>query len=177
MKPSTPSVPLSFLLAFAGMAFSFFAVLWGWSAIDDLCGRAEVSRFIREHTDLVEARRQHPKVHEFSIQHDPEDFGALLITMDVDDKQTYDMLREDVKASWDLSVPPRMQTNLRSNENLENDFGYAAWGIAMVMTFVLRFIIAVTVSIFVFLLLMWRLLIRPMQIRNARPFQPKEAVA
>lgn len=125
----------------------FLAIFYGWCEIDAFLGRREVSRFIREHQKLVEQRLHDPKVHAFSLTHDPDQTCALLIRFDVDDKDTYEMLESDLDDIWLMRFPPTWQTNLRSKEELGNNFGYAAWGMNLIGEAIMRVVIAAVAAV------------------------------
>jgi hypothetical protein len=106
----------------------FVGILRICGKIDESLGSREVSRYIRDHQSIVTQRLENPKVHSFSLMHNPSEPGALLIQFDVDDKATYELLESDLDDIWDLRFPPQWKTTLRSKEELANNFGYAAWG-------------------------------------------------
>ena len=144
-----------FALAVCSMPACFFAVIWGWATIDLLRGRREVSTFIRQHQQIVDDRRADPAVHEFSLKHEPMHSGTLLIQFDVADKDTYELLESDLDSIYEMTFPPRWETNIRSNEELGNNFGYAAWGIGIAMEGMMRIGIAVISSILSFGVVVW----------------------
>ncbi len=136
------AVIVSFLLVPA----SLFANLLASAALDYILGSLEVARFIREHRPIVAQRLSDPKVHSFSLGHAPGHAATLLIRFDVEDKATYLMLEDDLSDHWDLRFPARWNTHLRSNEDLGNNFGFAAQGISEVVGFLIRILVAAVVS-------------------------------
>jgi hypothetical protein len=106
----------------------FVGVLRIWGKIDASLDSREVSQYIRDHQSIVSQRLKNPKVHSFSLTHLPSEPGTLLIQFDVDNKATYEMLEKDLDDIWGMRSPPRWKTTIRSNEELSNNFGYAAWG-------------------------------------------------
>jgi len=127
------AVIVSFLLV---PAF-FFANLLASAALDYILGSLEVARFIREHRPIVAQRVSDPKVHSFSLGHAPGHAATLLIRFDVEDKATYLMLEDDLSDHWELRFPARWNTHLRGNEDLGNNFGFAAQGISEVVGFLI----------------------------------------
>ena len=116
-------------IALISFPCSFFAILLVWSWLESRVGGLEVSQFIREHHTLVAQRLSDPRVHSLSLTHAPEHWGTLLIQFDVDDRATYERLENDLDQSWNLRFTPRWKTDLRSQERLGNNLGFAAAGI------------------------------------------------
>jgi hypothetical protein len=108
----------------------FLGIIIIWAKIDGFLGSREVSRYIRDHQSIVSQRLSDPKVHSFTLTHNPSEWGALLIKFDVDDKATYEMLESDLDDIWDLRFPPWWEFTIRNKEDLGNNWGYAAWGLA-----------------------------------------------
>ena len=140
------------LAAVSGLATPviFVGILLVWRETDqqirELLGSREVSRYIRDHVSKVAQRLENPKVHSFSLTHNPSDPGALLIQFDVDDKATYELLESDLDDIWDLRNPPRWEITVRSKERLSGiRGGYLSWpmrGIDKLMKAVLIALIA-----------------------------------
>ena len=63
----------------------FVGILRIRGKIGESLGSREVSRYIRDHQSLVTQRLENPKVHSFSLTHNPSEPGTLLIQFDVDD--------------------------------------------------------------------------------------------
>lgn len=127
--------------------FGFIAIFNVWSAIDNLLGAREVSRFIREHRTLVAERLLDPRVHSFSLGHAPRDSATLLIQFDVDDKAAYLMLEADLDDHWRLRSPAVWNIRVRSREDLGNNFGFAAQGMAEIGVFIWRVLMTLLASI------------------------------
>jgi len=125
----------------------FCGILYSWNSIDSLFGWWEVSRFIRDHQQLVNRRLRDPKVHSFRLTHDPKESGGLLILFDVDDKATYVMLESDLNDIWDMRFPPRWETIIRSKEKLGTSFGYVAWGLRQLGESINRVFMAAVASL------------------------------
>lgn len=126
----------------------FFFTLWfGWGVIDDHLGVGEVSRFIRKHQPIVAARLANPKVHSFSLAHDPDHPATLLIRFDVEDRATYLMLEDDLDEHWGLRFPARWDTRLRSDEELGNNFGFAGQGLGEIGEGMWRLLIVAVISV------------------------------
>jgi transcriptional regulator with XRE-family HTH domain len=66
----------------------FLSITSAWNFIDAFLGSREVSRYIKDHQSVVTQRLNDPKVHSFTLEHDPSQWAALLIEFDVDDKAT-----------------------------------------------------------------------------------------
>jgi len=113
----------------------FLTTLAVWAAVDNALGAREVSRFLREHRALVARRLTDPRVHSFSLSHDPGHPATLVIRFDVDTKAAYEMLENDLGGIWGLRFPARWETRLRNDEDLGNNFGFAAQGISAVAKF------------------------------------------
>lgn len=129
---------------------TFIGVLFGWHRVDAAVGFREVTAFIEQHNKIVDDWRRNPKVYSLSLSHDPNQAGTLRIQFDVEDKRTYEMI-EDVlfKETSGMRFPPSWDTNLRSNEDLGNNWGFAAVGMGEALKAQARFSIAAFVSIFV----------------------------
>ena len=94
--------------------------------------RVAVREFIIEHEQLIQKRLQNPKVHSFSLAPAPDDDAVLLIQFDVDDKETFDLLDDDLRESLSLDNLPHWQTILRSDERLGMDLGAISKAMGMV---------------------------------------------
>jgi hypothetical protein len=125
----------------------FVAILYGWDLADRCLGYIEVSSFVRNHQAIVAKRLTDPKVHFFSLAHDPHSFGVLSIQFDVDDKATYELLESDLDEFWQLRFPPTWKTNLRSKEDLGKNYGFASLGLREVSEGIQRLQIAAVASI------------------------------
>jgi hypothetical protein len=143
-RPLHPSVAAIPILA---IPLVFIAIIVIWAKVDEFLGYREVSRYIRDHRSLVARRLENPKVHSFSLSHHTSQSGTLLIQIDVDDKATFEMLESDLHDIWGMRFPPQWKTNIRSKEELANNFGYAAWGMAEVGEGLGRLMIAGLASI------------------------------
>jgi hypothetical protein len=126
---------------------AFFAILFGWGALDHVLGTIEVSRFIREHEAIVARRLTDAKVYSFSLSHAPEHSATLLVRFDVDDKATFLRLEDDLKDHWGLRYPAEWETRLRSEEDLGENYGFAVQGMREVAIFVRRIMISAVASI------------------------------
>jgi hypothetical protein len=129
LSPRERAVTVSLLI----VPSAFLAILIVWRVVDVQLGTREVSRFIREHQGIVAQRLKDPKVHSFSLSHAPRNPSTLLIEFDVDDKATYLMLEDDLEKCWGLTFPASWKTRLRSDEDLGNNWGFAAQGIGEVV--------------------------------------------
>lgn len=136
-----------FAIVFVTLPLTFFGVISGWAVVDRFVAHREVTAFIDRHQQIVDKRLADPKVHAFSLSHDPDQTGTLRIHFDVDDKSTYEMLESDLDALWKLHYPPKWDTKMRSNEELSNNYGYAAWGISLLWEGMVRLAIAAIASI------------------------------
>ena len=143
------------LIAIATWPLCLFAVIQGWAMIDTFRGHREVLEFIDNHHRLVAGRLADSKVHSFSLSYDPKHSGTLLIQFDVEDKETYEMLESDLDAIWGMLFPPRWETNIRSNEELGNNWGYAAGGMGLAMEGMSRLVIAIVLSLIVSAIVLW----------------------
>ena len=94
--------------------------------------RRAVRDFIAKHQKIVETRSQNPKVHTFSLTPVPDDEATLLIRIDVDDKQTFFLLDDDLRDCLELDNLPQWQTVVRSKERLGMDLGAIAKATGMV---------------------------------------------
>lgn len=158
----------------ASLPATFCFVLWGWGTVDLIRARAEVNTFIAEHEHLVQTLMKHPKVHDFSLRQSPDHSGTLLIQFDVDDKETYELIESELDGIWHLIFPPNWDTNVRSNEDLGNNYGYAAWGLGMAFEGMMRMVIAAATAFVVLGILLWRLACRTALTGNVREFKPKQ---
>jgi len=140
-------IMLGFVAAMTTLPLTFFGIIFGWCWIDQVIGYRDVSAFIQQHRQLVDKWRGHPKVHSFSLSHDPEFTGGLLIQIDVDDKRTYEQL-EDIlfHETSGMRSETRWETKLRSNEDLGNNWGFAAAGMSGVVEGFSRLLIASVAS-------------------------------
>jgi transcriptional regulator with XRE-family HTH domain len=125
----------------------FLSITSTWEFIDAFLGSREVSRYIKDHQSVVARRLNDPKVHSFTLEHDPSQWAALLIEFDVDDKATYEMLESDLDDIGNLRFPPQWKTTIRSKEDLGNNYGYAMLGIREVAELIQRIVIAGLVAI------------------------------
>jgi hypothetical protein len=125
----------------------FFGIMFAWEQVDAFLGARELSHFIHDHQSLVTKRLTDPKVHSFSLTHDPAQRGSVLIQFDVDDRATYEMLESDLDDIWGLRYPPAWKTVLRSQEKLSKNYGYAAFGFRELFEGVYRMMIAGIVSL------------------------------
>jgi len=138
---------LAIALSIGSMPCLFLGILVGWGWLDRVRGSKEVSRFIREHREVVSRRLADPKVHSFSLKHAPDNPAVLVIGFDVDDRATYLMLEEDMDKAWGLRFPAQWDTSLRSKEDLGNNYGFAAQGIGIAVKMMHRMLITAVVSI------------------------------
>jgi hypothetical protein len=81
---------------------------------------------------IVEKRLQNPKVHSFSLTPVPDDETTLLIQFDVDDKETFFLLDDDLRDCLELDNLPQWQTVVRSKERLGMNLGAIAKATGMV---------------------------------------------
>jgi hypothetical protein len=125
----------------------FLGIIITWAKIDGFLGSREVSRYIKDHQSVVSRRLSDPKVHSFTLTHNPSEWGALLIKFDVDDKATYEMLESDLNDIWNLRSPPQWRTIIRSNERLSNNYGYAALGFRELGEFFQQMLVAGLISL------------------------------
>lgn len=125
------------------------AILLGWAKLDLVLGEIEVTQFLREHRRLVAQSLFNPKVHSFSLSHAPDHPATLLIRFDVDDKETYLGLEDRLDEHFGLRFPARWETNLRSKEDLGNNFGIAAQGIGEIMAFFHRIVFTFLAAAFI----------------------------
>jgi hypothetical protein len=135
------------VLSVVSVPFLFFGILFTWTKIDEFLGSREVSRYIRDHQSIVTRRLQDPKIHSFSLTHDPSQPGTLLVQFDVDDKPTYEILESELNDIWDMRFPPQWKTTLRSKEELSNNYGYAGLGFRELFEGIERMMIAGIVSL------------------------------
>lgn len=164
---------LCFCLAIGSLPVTFLSVIYGWGFVDNLRGRYEVSRFIREHQPFVEAQRFDPNVHEFSFLKSPNHAGTLLVSMDVEDLKTYDRIRSDLGQLydvWDFAYLPETEFTIRSNEDPGMDLGAAAQGVAMVRVAIVRVSTAVICALVIFAYIVWCFAFRPIMRGKARDF-------
>ena len=149
-------VTVLFISALASLPLTFFAVWCTWNTIDSFLARREVDAFLVNYSSLVETRLSDPKVYAFSIGRSPEHSGRLLITYDVEDAATYRQLESDLDMSWQMRFPAQWKTNVRSGEDLGNDFGFAARGFGELAESLVVFWTAVFLSVSVCGLVIWR---------------------
>lgn len=137
----------SAILSLLAIPVVFLGVLFTWGRIDQWIGSREVSQYIRDHQSIVSQHLNDPKVHSFSLTHDPSQPGTLLIQFDVDDKATYEMLESDLDHFLGMRFPPKWQTTIRTQETLSDNLGYAAWGMAEAWNALTRIALAAVVSL------------------------------
>lgn len=118
------------LLATLPLVFLFVAFIDGESRREH--SRRAVRDFIAKHQKIVEKRLQNPKVHSFSLTPVPDDAATLLIQFDVDDKETFFLLDDDLRDCLELDNLPQWQTVVRSKERLGMDPGAIAKATGMV---------------------------------------------
>ena len=94
--------------------------------------RRAVRDFISKHQKIIEKRLQNPRVHSFSLTPVPGDEATLLIQFDVDDKETFFLLDDDLRDCVELHNLPQWQTVVRSKERLGMDLGSIAQATGMV---------------------------------------------
>lgn len=145
--PSRPLHPSAAAIPILAVPLVFIAIIVIWAKIDELLGHREVSRYIGDHRSLVARRLENPKIHSFSLSHHSSQPGRLFIQFDVDDKATFEMLESDLDDSWGLRFPPERKINIRSKEELADNFGYAARGMAELGEAVARLMIAGLASV------------------------------
>ncbi|WP_425397629.1 hypothetical protein [Aeoliella sp.] len=143
---------LLLMLCIAAWPIAFLSVLLIWRAVDRFEGQREVLEFVEAHQAIVAERLKDPRVYSFRIAPDPEDDSRLLIEWEVADRDTYLMLDKDVGDWVQLSQPPTMRCNLRSNEGLPNDFGAMAYGIGQLGETMFRVKMAVAIATLVVLI-------------------------
>ena len=160
-----------FFLSLTAMVISFFAIMFGWSIIDLLGGRLETSRFIHDHSALVKSWNENPLVYAFAIQPDADHSGTLAIRIDVEDRKTYELIERDLDGIWELTFPPTFEINIRSGEELDNNYGFAAWGVGLAMVAVFRIGIAVALSVISFFATIWWLVVRPTRSRRQNNYR------
>jgi hypothetical protein len=141
LHPSAAAIPI------LAIPLVFIAIIVIWAKVDEFLGYSEVSRYIRDHRSLVARRLENPKVHSFSLSHHPSQPGTLFIQFDVNDKATVEMLESDLDDSSGLRFLPQWKTNIRSKEELADNFGYAARAMAVAGEGVARLMIAGLASI------------------------------
>jgi hypothetical protein len=122
-------------------------ILFAWAGVDTALGYREVANYVEDHQQLVQDRLRDPRVHAFSLSHDPEHSGAMLITVDVDDKATFDAIEADLDDIWGMRKPPQWDINVRSKEELGDNLGYAAWGIGLIAMAQMRLLTSIVLSI------------------------------
>jgi hypothetical protein len=118
------------LLATFPIVILFVALIDGESRREH--SRRAVRDFISKHQKIVEKRLQNPKVHSFSLTPVPDDEATLLIQFDVDDKETFFLLDDDLRDCVELHNLPQWQTVVRSKERLGMDLGSIAQATGMV---------------------------------------------
>ncbi len=107
----------------------FFGCFYAHIVCDEYLGSIEVSNFIQDHGSLVSERLKDPKVHAFWLSHAPNDESTLLISVDVADRATYEMLENELVEFWKLRFPPIWNIHIRSREEPGKNYGYACAGI------------------------------------------------
>ncbi len=135
------------ILSLLAIPVVFVGVLFTWGRIDEWIGSREVSQYIRDHQSIVSQRLKDPKVHSFSLTHDPSQPGTLLIQFDVDDRATYEMLESDLDHIFGMGFLPRWQTKIRTQETVSDNFGDAGWGMAEAWDGLTRIALAAVLSL------------------------------
>ena len=134
----------------------FFGIVFCWNWIDTALGTREVSRFIRDHQPLLVSYRAHPRVHSLQLAHKPQAPWNLLISFDVDDKATYEMLEGDfLGRTMGLRFPAHWETNTRSKEELGNNFGFAAQGMGVAVNAIVGLGVAAVMSLVMSCCFLW----------------------
>jgi hypothetical protein len=125
----------------------FVGIMFVWIQVNRFRGIREVSWYVRQHQSLVARHLQNPKVHSFSLTHEPGFSHTLLISFDVDDKATYELLESELDDIWEMRFPPMWRTTIRSDEKLPKSWGYAFLGMSKVFDIVYPALIAAFVSV------------------------------
>lgn len=97
---------------------TFLGILFGWFSLEAALGYWEVSRFIRDNDAIVAKYRADPKVHSLSLAHDADEWGALSVEIDVDDRASYERLASDLDGAFALRFEPRWNPTIRSKEGI-----------------------------------------------------------
>ena len=133
-------------LAVVSGVLVFFAVGWIPYAIDAVRDRWETARFIESHRQVVVDRLAEPDVHAFAMRRDPENWGGLLIEVDVEDRAAFERLEADLPDAVGLRRLPRWEITVRSGEDLGSDLGGMAEGVAVGYEGIRRLIVALAVG-------------------------------
>jgi hypothetical protein len=105
------------LVMFLAPPVLFLAMLFAWRQTEAWFSTRLVANFIAKHEAIVAARREDPKVHVFTLAPRPDNAGVLIITVDVDDVATLQVLEEDL-ALQDSGFMIEWKRHLRSGEEL-----------------------------------------------------------
>ncbi len=117
---------LACIAAFLVFLGSFIGIVFAWSWVDTVGQSREVSRFVAQNQDLVARWSANPKVHSLELAPMLSRPSILSVRFDVDDKETYLKLREELSARMTgLRLPYDWRANLRSKEDLGNNWDLA----------------------------------------------------
>jgi hypothetical protein len=120
-------------------ALTGYFILLSWRHIEKLRSSNEVDRYILDHREWISTRRLDPSVHELTLSNRD---GVLNIVVDVEDKRTFDKIEDELADIYSLRFPPKWATMVRSQEELGNNWGYAAWGVGELAIAVSRLCLA-----------------------------------